>query len=170
MCVLMLFNGHDKLTYGDIASETNIPQKDLVRSLHSLCSGKTSGPVLTKTPSTEQIENDHVFAVNDAFTTARQKVKIQSTSGRNESLPTSSYYDMAWIEESRKYNMDAAIVRVMKSRRMMSHADLMNEVTNLLRARFTPSPDALKKRIDKLLEREYIARHANDPHIYVYVP
>ncbi|KAH8032115.1 hypothetical protein HPB51_023225 [Rhipicephalus microplus] len=73
MCVLTLFNSHDKLTYADIASETNIPEKDLAKALHSLCSGKTSGPLLTKTPGTEQIEDNHVFAVNDAFTTAVQK-------------------------------------------------------------------------------------------------
>ncbi|KAH7939529.1 hypothetical protein HPB52_013522 [Rhipicephalus sanguineus] len=30
MYVLMLFNSHDELTYGDIASETNIPEKDLM--------------------------------------------------------------------------------------------------------------------------------------------
>ncbi|KAH7939528.1 hypothetical protein HPB52_013521 [Rhipicephalus sanguineus] len=169
MCVLMLFNIHDKLTYGEIASETNIPEKDLVRALHSLCSG-TCGPLVTKTPDTEQIENDHVFAVNDAFTSAGHKVNIQSTSGRKGSAPTSGNDAMARIDEERRYTIDAAIVKVMKSRRILSHDDLVVAVTDLLRARFTPSPVVLKNRVDALIEREYIERDTKYPELYIYVP
>lgn len=170
MCVLTLFNSHDKLTYADIASETNIPEKDLAKALHLLCSGKTSGPLLTKTPGTEQIEDNHVFAVNDAFTTAVQKVEVQSVCGQKGSPPTSSDYEMAYIEETRKSAMDAAIVRVMKSRQVLSHENLLVEVTKLLRARFTPSPDAFQERVDKLIEKEYMEKDANNPHLYRYVP
>ncbi|KAH8032127.1 hypothetical protein HPB51_023237 [Rhipicephalus microplus] len=170
MCVLMLFNNHDKLTFADIASETNFPEKDLTQALHSLCSGKSCGPVLTKTPATEQIEDCHVFAVNDAFTATGKEVKVQSACGRKESASTSCTDTKARIDEERKYNIDAAIVKVMKSRRMLSHENLVIEVTELLRARFTPSPGALKKRVDALIEREYMERETKDPHLYVYIP
>ncbi|KAL3212934.1 hypothetical protein MRX96_035761 [Rhipicephalus microplus] len=58
-------------------------------ALHSLCSGKSCGPVLTKTPATEQIEDCHVFAVNDAFTATGKEVKVQPACGRKESASTS---------------------------------------------------------------------------------
>ncbi|XP_075726383.1 cullin-3-A [Rhipicephalus microplus] len=170
MCVLMLFNNHDKLTFADIASETNFPEKDLMQALHSLCSGKSCGPVLTKTPATEQIEYCHVFAVNDAFTATGKEVKVQPACGRKESASTSCTDTKARIDEERKYNIDTAIVKVMKSRRMLLHENLVIEVTELLRARFTPSPDALKKRVDALIEREYMERETKDPHLYVYIP
>ncbi|KAL1437600.1 hypothetical protein MTO96_048807 [Rhipicephalus appendiculatus] len=169
MCVLMLFNSHDKVTYGDIASETNIPEKDLARALRSLCTGGSSGPLLIKTPGTEQIESDHVFTVNEAFTSVVPKVDFQSTPDEIDSSPTNDD-TMGSVEEERRYAIDAAIVRLMKARKQLPHDDLIAEVTEVLRARFAASPEALKKRLDWLIQRKYLERDAEHPEVYVYVP
>ncbi|KAF8769975.1 Cullin-3 like protein [Argiope bruennichi] len=55
MCVLMLFNARERLTYEEIANETDIPEKDLVRALQSLAMGKTNQRILIKTPKTKEI-------------------------------------------------------------------------------------------------------------------
>lgn len=55
MCILMLFNHRDKLTYEEIASETDIQKKDLIRSLQSLAMGKPTQRVLIKIPKTKEI-------------------------------------------------------------------------------------------------------------------
>ncbi len=55
MCVLMLFNNRDKISYEDIASETDIAEKDLVRALQSLAMGKATQRVLIKTPRTKEM-------------------------------------------------------------------------------------------------------------------
>lgn len=55
MCVLMLFNNRDKITYEDIANETDIAEKDLVRALQSLAMGKATQRVLIKTPKTKEM-------------------------------------------------------------------------------------------------------------------
>lgn len=68
MCILVLFNNRDKLTYEEIQSETDIPEKDLIRALQSLAMGKASQRVLIKNPKTKEIETSHVFYVNDSFT------------------------------------------------------------------------------------------------------
>ena len=57
MCVLMLFNHHEKLTYEEIASETDIQKKDLIRALQSLAMGKPTQRVLIKIPKTKEIGN-----------------------------------------------------------------------------------------------------------------
>lgn len=44
------------------------------------------------------------------------------------------------VEEMRKHQVEAAIVRVMKSRKTLSHHDLIAEVTRQLSYRFLPSP------------------------------
>ena len=68
MCILMLFNSRDKLTYEEIQSETDIPERDLVRALQSLAMGKPTQRILVKNPRTKEIEPSHMFSVNDGFT------------------------------------------------------------------------------------------------------
>ncbi len=68
MCILVLFNNRDKLTYEEIQNETDIPEKDLIRALQSLAMGKASQRILIKNPKTKEIETSHVFYVNDSFT------------------------------------------------------------------------------------------------------
>jgi len=55
MSILMLFNTRDKITYEDIANETDISEKDLVRALQSLAMGKATQRVLIKTPKTKEM-------------------------------------------------------------------------------------------------------------------
>ncbi|KAL1427485.1 hypothetical protein MTO96_017199 [Rhipicephalus appendiculatus] len=169
MCVLMLFNHHDTLSYQDIASETNIPETSLVRALNSLCMGKASEPVLTKTPATNEIENDHIFAVNDAFTSGLEKVKIESASSKKNTAPKKNE-PVVNIDEDRRYELEAAIIRIMKARKTLSHEDLLAEATKLLQTRYTPSPAAFRKRVDALVEREYLEKAGDDPEVYNYVP
>ena len=68
MCVLMLFNNRERLTYEEIQNETDIPERDLIRALQSLAMGKATQRVLLKYPRTKEIEPSHYFCVNDSFT------------------------------------------------------------------------------------------------------
>ena len=62
----------------EIKNETDIPERDLARSLQSLALGKITQRVLSKDPKTKDIEPDHVFTVNDQFTSKLFRVKIQT--------------------------------------------------------------------------------------------
>lgn len=55
------------MTYEEIAQETDIPEKDLVRALQSLAMGKQQQRLLMRTPKTKDIEPSNEFYVNDAF-------------------------------------------------------------------------------------------------------
>jgi len=46
----------------------------------------------------------------------------------------------------------------MKDQKHMSHNGLVNEVTLQLTSRFLPNPVNIKKRIESLVEREYLER------------
>ncbi|XP_075556813.1 cullin-3-like [Dermacentor variabilis] len=169
MCLLMLFNSRDRMSCEEIASETEIPEKDLVHALSSLCTGKASERLLNKMPDTVVVEKDHVFAVNDAFTPSRQRVKIPSC----EKDCAHTEYDkslVANLGQERKYATEAAVVRIMKARKKLSHKDLVAEVVNQLRARFTPTAAELKKVVDDLVGKEYLERATEDPEVYIYIP
>lgn len=53
--------------------------------------------------------------------------------------------------------------------RLISRHWLPPQVTQQLRARFLPSPVVIKKRIEGLIEREYLARTPEDRKVYTYV-
>lgn len=63
--------------------------------------------------------------------------------------------------------MDAAIVRIMKTRKELSHQQLVAEL--LAQLRFPVKPADIKKRIESLLEREFLERDSDDPNIYRYL-
>jgi len=73
------------------------------------------------------------------------------------------------VDEDRKHHIEAAIVRIMKARKVMEHSNLISEVTKQLQSRFWPNPLMVKKRIESLIEREYLERSKNDRKVYNYL-
>uniref|UniRef100_A0A182WU43 Cullin family profile domain-containing protein n=1 Tax=Anopheles quadriannulatus TaxID=34691 RepID=A0A182WU43_ANOQN len=169
MCVLMLFNNRERMTYEDIQQETDIPSKDLIRALQSLSMGKQQQRLLVRTPKTsKEIVSTDEFYVNDAFVSKFHKVKIQTVAAKGESEPERKE-TRSKVDEDRKHEIEAAIVRIMKARKRMPHNLLVSDVTSQLKSRFLPSPVIIKKRIEGLIEREYLARTPEDRKIYVYL-
>ena len=75
----------------------------------------------------------------------------------------------ASVEEDRKHLTEAVIVRIMKSRKKLEHNQLVAEVIKHLQNRFQPAPQLIKARIEKLIEREYLERDAEDWKVYHYL-
>ncbi|XP_044955618.1 cullin-3A-like [Hordeum vulgare subsp. vulgare] len=167
MCVLMLFNSSDGLTYKDIEQATEIPSTDLKRCLQSLACVKGKN-VLRKEPMSKDISEDDTFFFNDKFTSKLVKVKIGTVVAAKESEPEKQETRQR-VEEDRKPQIEAAIVRIMKSRRVLDHNSIVSEVTKQLQARFLPNPVIIKKRIESLIEREFLERDKADRKLYRYL-
>jgi len=171
MCILLKFNQRPQWSYQEIADETEIPERDLMRAMQSLSMGKVGQRVLARTgegSKSKDIEPTHVFIVNDNFTSKLHRVKIQMVVAKGESDPERKE-TRSKVDEDRKHEIEAAIVRIMKARKKMQHNVLITECTEQLKSRFLPSPVVIKKRIESLIEREYIARTAEDRKVYTYV-
>merc|ERR550519_843395 len=169
MVLLLMFNTREKITYEEMKEETLIPDRELTRALQPLSVGKTSQRILQKTPKTKDIEPSHVFTVNEAFTSQFHRVKIQQASARQGEAEPERNETRKKVDEDRKHEIEACIVRIMKSRKQLNHNHLVTEVVEQLNKRFQPSPAIIKKRIENLIEREYIKRSDNDRKMYVYL-
>jgi cullin 3 len=167
MCILMLFSSADKLSYKEIEQATNIPPADLKRNLQSLACVKGKN-VLRKIPMSRDVNEDDEFAYNDAFTSKLYKVKIGTVAAQRESEPE-KVETRARVEEDRKPQIEAAVVRIMKARRVLEHNNLVSEVARQLQPRFLPSPALIKKRIESLIEREFLERDKADRRLYRYL-
>lgn len=72
------------------------------------------------------------------------------------------------VEEDRSHTIEACVVRIMKARRTMTHQQLFTEVMAQLHF-FKPNPKVIKKRIEHLIEREYLERDSADANTYKYL-
>lgn len=167
MCILMLFNSSDQLSYKEIEQETGIPSSDLKRCLQSLACVKGKN-VLRKEPMSKDIAEDDAFFFNEKFTSKLIKVKIGTVQAQKESEPEKQETRQR-VEEDRKPQIEAAIVRIMKSRRVLDHNNIVAEVTKQLQTRFLPNPVVIKKRIESLIEREFLERDKADRKLYRYL-
>ena len=167
MCVLMLFNSAERLTCKEIEQATAIPMSDLRRCLQSLACVKGKN-VLRKEPMSKDIAEDDAFFFNDKFTSKFFKVKIGTVVAQRESEPE-NLETRQRVEEDRKPQIEAAIVRIMKSRRTLDHNNIVAEVTKQLQSRFLPNPVVIKKRIESLIEREFLERDKVDRKLYRYL-
>ncbi|KAL8685817.1 MAG: hypothetical protein Q9218_007526 [Villophora microphyllina] len=161
MVILLLFNNvlpGNCLSYEEIRARTNIPDNDLMRNLQSLAVAPKTR-ILVKEPMSKDIRPDDKFYFNEKFTSPFQRIKIgvvasgNKVEDRDERQETEKRVDL-----ERGQTIEAAIVRTMKQRKELKHQQLITEVIQQLSARFSPDVNLLKKKIESLIEREYLER------------
>ena len=115
-----------------------------------------------------QVNDDDVFHVNDAFRSKLIKVKIGTVAAARETEPE-KHETRARVEEDRKPQIEAAIVRILKARRVLEHSNVVSEVITQLSPRFVPNPSVIKKRLESLIEREFLERDRENRKLYRYL-
>ncbi|CAH8517719.1 unnamed protein product [Schistosoma bovis] len=164
--VLLQFNQSDNapITYTTIAENTGIEEKELKRTLLSLAAGKGQR-VLKKTPGNLEIENDHQFVFNTEFHHRLTRIKfnqVQLKETEQEQVATEER-----VFADRVAHVDCCIVRIMKTRKTIDHNSLLSEVYKQLQ--FPLKASDVKKRIENLIERDYMKRDSSNAATYHYV-
>ncbi|XP_038555656.1 cullin-4B [Micropterus salmoides] len=161
--VLLMFNEGEEFTLEEIKLATGIEDSELRRTLQSLACGKAR--VLTKIPKSKDVEDGDKFSCNDEFKHKLFRIKINQIQMKETVEEQASTTERVF--QDRQYQIDAAIVRIMKMRKTLSHNLLMSEVYNQLK--FPVKPADLKKRIESLIDRDYMERDKENPNQYNYV-
>ncbi|RDB27309.1 Cullin-4 [Hypsizygus marmoreus] len=163
--VLLLFNDTTELRYPEILEQTRMSPDELKRTLQSLACGKKK--VLKKVPPGRDVDETDVFKFNADFDDPRPKVHVSSIQAK-VTLEESRRTNIS-IEGDRKHYLDAAIVRVMKARKEMTYEQLKAATIEAVKSHFVPQVDAIKKRIDYLVENDYLERSAEDKSKFLYI-
>ena len=103
--------------------------------------------------------------LNKAFSLKLFRIKLASWLGLEAKEKRDATNEKVW--ESRQYQIDACLVRMMKTRKTLKHNDLVAECARLVK--FPVEPVRIKKRIESLLDREYIKRDGSDSSTYHYI-
>ncbi|XP_015891950.2 cullin-1 [Ziziphus jujuba] len=158
---LLLFNTADRLSYSELMTQLNVTHDDLVRLLHSLSCAKYK--ILNKEPNTKTISPTDTFEFNSKFTDRMRRIKIPlpPVDERKKVIED--------VDKDRRYAIDAAIVRIMKSRKFLGHQQLVMECVEQLGRMFKPDIKAIKKRIEDLITRDYLERDKDNPNMFRYL-
>ena len=127
--VLLAFNIREEWNYDDLQKHVGIEEKDLKRTLQSLACAKYK--ILKKTPMSKEVHSNDVFIVNPDFTNEKNKFKVPMVQAKQEFQEQKETQDE--INLIRQHQLDAAIVRVMKSRKTMSHRDLVSSIPTMVK-------------------------------------
>ncbi|XP_031097803.1 cullin-1 isoform X1 [Ipomoea triloba] len=158
---LLLFNASDRLSYQEIMTQLNLSDDDVVRLLHSLSCAKYK--ILNKEPSTKTISPTDVFEFNSKFTDKMRRIKIPLPPVDEKKKVIED------VDKDRRYAIDASIVRIMKSRKVLGYQQLVMECVEQLGRMFKPDVKAIKKRIEDLITRDYLEREKDNPNMFKYL-
>ena len=153
--------GGGPLTYEEIKKGTNLPDEDLARCLASLACFKFK--VLRKQPDGRTVAPTDTFSFNPAYTDKSRRVRIPLPPVDEKKKVTED------VDKDRRWAVDAAIVRVMKSRKVVVHNMLVTDVTQQLSNMFKADVKLIKKRIEDLIGRDYIKRDEAQANTYHYL-
>ncbi|KAJ5312716.1 hypothetical protein PENANT_c007G00014 [Penicillium antarcticum] len=155
--VLLLFNDvpdGESLDYTQIQEATGLSDPELKRTLQSVACAKYK--VLIKSPKGKDVKPTDKFWFNAGFTDPQTRIKINQIQLKETKEENKTTHER--ISADRHLETQAAIVRLMKSRKVLGHAELISEVLNATKSRGALQPSEIKGEIEKLIEKDYMER------------
>ncbi|KAG4304576.1 hypothetical protein PORY_001969 [Pneumocystis oryctolagi] len=164
--VILLFNNvpdNKALSYSEIKKSTNLKDKELIRTLQSLACGKIR--ILLKNPKEKNINITDLFSVNLSFSEKLFKIKVNQIQLKETSEERKIIREN--IQKDRTFEIQATIVRIMKTKKKYHHTELIQATINTLKQRGNISVKEVELAIQKLLEKEYIEKEDHDMYNYL---
>lgn len=158
--ILMLFNDYDSLTAEEIKVLLKTEDGVVKNMLGSLTFKKYK--ILVKTGEPKEISKDDSFSVNLNFKSKLKQLTIPAPMIKET-------FNKEKVDIDRSHAIEAAIVKIMKSRKKMTYMHLSQEVMIVLQM-FKPTSNIVKSKIEELIERDYLERDPNDMNILRYAP
>jgi cullin 1 len=154
--LLLLFNDETLVNMMDIKEKTQMPLPLIEQTTKQLLDHK----IIVQISSgmfklNNEYVNKKVRVILNGPTKIEQKQEIETT--------------QKVIIEDRKPQVQACIVRIMKSRKTLHYNDLIAQTIEMLKLQYQPSISFIKQMIEILIEKEYIQRGEVDKNMFTYL-
>lgn len=161
MAMLLLFEKTDSLSCAELQNHTRLNDEQFTKFLQSLIDSKL---LLT---DAQELQGEEIIRINTEYTNKRTKFRINVAQQKETTAESEATHSA--VDEDRKLYLQAAIVRIMKARKLLKHNLLIQEVISQSRARFAPQIPMIKKCIELLIDKQYLERAPNSSDEYSYV-
>ncbi|KAJ3101218.1 hypothetical protein HDU97_001569 [Phlyctochytrium planicorne] len=161
MGVLLQFNRNASYKWEELLDSTGLTPETLSAQMNYLVKSKVLNV------DSKLGEAGSKYDLNFDFKSKKVRINLNIPAKSEVKAETEATHKT--IEEDRKLLIQAAIVRIMKTRKAAKHQTLITEVVDQLNPRFTPKVADIKKCIDILLEKEYLERKEGEKDMYAYL-
>lgn len=179
--VLMRFQAPEDewITYEQLVADTGMSDTDLKRCLQSFTLGRVQ--ILVKDPPGKFISASDRFKVNDQLTEKAVRIKISNINIRTDSSGGGSFsgsfsgavpeevQTLREVTRDRSLEIQAAIMRIMKARKQLTHTELVQQTIEHTQGRGLVNVSDIKNQIEGLLNRSFIEREQGSISTYIYV-
>lgn len=161
MAIILLFETCDSLSCREIQNTLQLNDETFQKHMQPIIESKLLNA------SSENLAGETRIELNLDYTNKRTKFKISSA--LQKETPQEVEHTINSVDEDRKLFLQAAIVRIMKARKVLKHNALIQEVLSLSKVSFTPNIAMIKKCVESLIDKQYIERTANSGDEYSYM-
>jgi cullin-4 len=174
--VLVQFNNDEDMKLPQLMAAIGLEDREeMERILQSLSLGKEGTRVLQKrdhdaTPDKKKktrmnVHDDDLFRIQSNFKSNSRRIRITNILMKETKEERDKTVEA--VSRDRLYLIDAVLVRIMKARKTILHQQLIPQVMEQVKVPAQPSD--IKKRIESLIEREYMERDSKDRNRYNYL-
>ncbi|KXN72068.1 Cullin-domain-containing protein [Conidiobolus coronatus NRRL 28638] len=165
MSLLYLFNDLETLTLDQIQTQLQLPLSDILNILKSLIDNKLLNPI--ESPLDQNLPKTQEFSLNLNYNNKRFKLKLTQSTAAEVQMEDKE--TVKKVEEDRKLYLQSVVVRIMKSRKVLTHTQLVQEVFELTQSQFKPSVPFIKQTIESLIDKQYMERSETNRDSYSYL-
>lgn len=174
--VLTKFTTSSRLGIRELMTAIGLEDRDeMERIMQSLSLGKEGTRILRKIDHDAEpqkkkkvrmnVDDKDRFQVNESFESNQRRIRIQNIMVKETKEDREKTVEA--VSRDRLYLIDAVLVRIMKARKTILHQALIPQVLEQLKVPAQPAD--VKKRIESLIEREYMERDSKDRNRYNYL-
>lgn len=168
--VLLLFNPlppGSKLEYVQIRQQTGLEEKELKRTLQSLACGQIPTRILRKEPQGKEVNESDQFMINEQLKNERKRIRINMIQLNETQEEQKNTVDRVMFD--RELVLQATAVRILKAKKTIKHAELLQEIVQAIASRFTVDVGEIKKTFEILIDKEYMERVEGQRGMYRYL-